>query len=86
MVSGVGSSGLWAASGGMGPGLRLVSLTVRRSWVGGECWVASEVRAGVPLARMRCSLRAWAFIPGTERVEAKWSEISARLILRLSRL
>lgn len=66
MLSEVDSSGLWTASGSMVAGLRLVSLTERRSRVGGELWAASEVRAGVPLARTRCSLRAWAFIPGTE--------------------
>lgn len=85
MLSGRGSSGLWAASGSVGVGLRLVSLTVRRSPVGGELWAVSEVRAGVPLARIRCSLRAWAFIPGTERVK-KSGQRSHYLLFRLSRL
>ena len=85
MVSGRGSSGFWAASGSVGAGLRLVSLTVRRSLVGGELWAASEVRAGVPLARMRCSLRAWAFIPGTEAVKES-GQRSHHPLLRLSKL
>lgn len=61
MASGPRSSGPWAVTE-----LRLVSLTVRRSRDVGGLWAAPEARAGVPLARLRCSLRAWAFIPETE--------------------
>lgn len=50
--------GSWVAAG-----LRLVSLAERRSRGSGGLWAPSKARAGVPLARLRCSLRAWAFIP-----------------------
>lgn len=69
MASWPGSSGPWAAAG-----LRLVSLTARRSRAGGGLRAAPEARAGVPLARLRCSLRAWALIPGTEAERGKRSE------------
>lgn len=52
--------GSWAA------GLRLVSLAERRSRGAGGLRAPPKARAGVPLARLRCSLRAWAFIPETE--------------------
>lgn len=65
MASRAGSSGPWAASGRLVAGLRLVSLTVRRSRGGGELQAAPGAGPDVPLARIRCSLRAWAFIPET---------------------
>lgn len=68
----------WPRSSGPGvvAELRLLSLTVRRSRGVGGLWAPSEARAGVPLARLRCSLRAWAFIPETEAVQGKQSLIN----------
>lgn len=63
MASWAGSSGPRAAAGGAAAELRLVSLTVRRSRAGGGLRVPPAAGAGVPLARLRCSLRAWALIP-----------------------
>lgn len=57
--------GSWAA------GLRLVSLAERRSRDAGGLRAPPEARAGVPLARLRCSLRAWAFIPETEATQGE---------------
>ena len=63
MASWAGSSGPRAAAGGAAAELRLVSLPVRRSRAGGGLWAPPAAGAGVPLARLRCSLRAWALIP-----------------------
>lgn len=63
MASWAGSSGPRAAAGGAAAELRLVSLTVRRSRAGGGLREPPAAGAGVPLARLRCSLRAWALIP-----------------------
>lgn len=66
MASGPGS---WVAAG-----LRLVSLAERRSRGSGRLRAPSKARAGVPLARLRCSLRAWAFIPEMGGAQGKQPE------------
>lgn len=58
--------------------LRLVSLTVRHSRGGGGGLRAPPAaRAGVPLARLRCSLRAWAFIPEKQPCEVSRAQAQA---------